>query len=271
MATNGFDKLPDCQLRLLAPCRPPPPAHPPRGSRRRPRRRRRAPPRRRPHEDAEVERALLTGGPGPVARRSGHAASRTQEARQEAQDVRAIRPWRAGSRARGHLRRRGLGRERRGGAPVGTLAARTSLPATRCATPARPRTARRDPARLRARARRAGSTRAASTSPRTAAHEPVGAAAKQGLQRELAEAKRRGNRKVGCQHSSAASFAAGTHVPRLLAAEGIDRDELTGQALRRCGPRPRTRARRRGPAPAELLGQPGAGEVRLSTSWRSHR
>ena len=57
-----------------------------------------------------------------------------------------------------------------------------------------------------------------------------GASAKQGLERALVEAKRRGDRKVGCEHILRALLSAeyGT-VPRILAAEGIDRDELTGR------------------------------------------
>jgi ATP-dependent Clp protease ATP-binding subunit ClpA len=57
-----------------------------------------------------------------------------------------------------------------------------------------------------------------------------GASAKQGLERALAEAKRRGDRKVGCEHILRGLLSAehGT-VPRILAAEGIDRDELTGR------------------------------------------
>jgi ATP-dependent Clp protease ATP-binding subunit ClpA len=55
-----------------------------------------------------------------------------------------------------------------------------------------------------------------------------GASAKQGLERALEEAKRRGDRKIGCEHILLGLLRAehGT-VPRLLAAEGIDRDELT--------------------------------------------
>ena len=57
-----------------------------------------------------------------------------------------------------------------------------------------------------------------------------GASAKQGLERALAEAKRRGDRKVGCEHILRGLLSAehGT-VPRILAAEGISRDELTGR------------------------------------------
>ena len=57
-----------------------------------------------------------------------------------------------------------------------------------------------------------------------------GASAKQGLQRAVVEAKRRGDRKVGCEHILRGLLGAehGT-VPRILAAEGISRDELTGR------------------------------------------
>ena len=57
-----------------------------------------------------------------------------------------------------------------------------------------------------------------------------GASAKRGLERALDEAKRRGDRKIGCEHILLGLLRAehGT-VPRLLAAEGIDRDELTGR------------------------------------------
>jgi ATP-dependent Clp protease ATP-binding subunit ClpA len=57
-----------------------------------------------------------------------------------------------------------------------------------------------------------------------------GASAKQGLQRALAEAKRRGDRKIGCEHILRGLLSA-EHgaVPRLLAAEGIDRGQLTGR------------------------------------------
>jgi len=57
-----------------------------------------------------------------------------------------------------------------------------------------------------------------------------GASAKQGLQRALEEAKRRGDRRIDCEHILLGLLRAehGT-VPRLLAAEGIDRDELTGR------------------------------------------
>jgi ATP-dependent Clp protease ATP-binding subunit ClpA len=55
-----------------------------------------------------------------------------------------------------------------------------------------------------------------------------GASAKQGLERALAEAKRRGDRHIGCEHILLGLLRAehGT-VPRLLAAEGIDPGELT--------------------------------------------
>jgi ATP-dependent Clp protease ATP-binding subunit ClpA len=57
-----------------------------------------------------------------------------------------------------------------------------------------------------------------------------GASAKLGLKRALDDAKQRGDRKVGCEHVLRGLLAAehGT-VPRILAAEGIDRDELTGR------------------------------------------
>ena len=57
-----------------------------------------------------------------------------------------------------------------------------------------------------------------------------GASAKRGLERAVDEAKRRGDRKIGCEHILLGLLRAehGT-VPRLLAAEGIDRDELTGR------------------------------------------
>ena len=57
-----------------------------------------------------------------------------------------------------------------------------------------------------------------------------GASAKRGLEGALEEAKRRGDRKIGCEHILLGLLRAehGT-VPRLLAAEGIDRDELTGR------------------------------------------
>jgi ATP-dependent Clp protease ATP-binding subunit ClpA len=57
-----------------------------------------------------------------------------------------------------------------------------------------------------------------------------GTSAKQGLARALEEAKRRGDRHIGCEHILLGLLRAehGT-VPRLLAAEGIDRDELTGR------------------------------------------
>jgi ATP-dependent Clp protease ATP-binding subunit ClpA len=57
-----------------------------------------------------------------------------------------------------------------------------------------------------------------------------GTSAKQGLERALVEAKRRGDKKIGCEHILRGLLAAeqGT-VPRILAAEGIDRDELTGR------------------------------------------
>ena len=57
-----------------------------------------------------------------------------------------------------------------------------------------------------------------------------GTSAKQALERALVEAKRRGDRHIGCEHILLGLLRAehGT-VPRLLAAEGIDRDELTGR------------------------------------------
>ena len=57
-----------------------------------------------------------------------------------------------------------------------------------------------------------------------------GASAKRGLERALEEAKRRGDRHIGCEHILLGLLRAehGT-VPRLLAAEGIDRDELTAR------------------------------------------
>jgi ATP-dependent Clp protease ATP-binding subunit ClpA len=57
-----------------------------------------------------------------------------------------------------------------------------------------------------------------------------GTSAKQALERAVAEAKRRGDKHIGCEHILLGLLRAehGT-VPRLLAAEGIDRDELTGR------------------------------------------
>ena len=57
-----------------------------------------------------------------------------------------------------------------------------------------------------------------------------GASAKQGLERALVEAKRRGDREIGPEHILLGLLRA-EHgaVPRILAAEGIDRDELTGR------------------------------------------
>ena len=57
-----------------------------------------------------------------------------------------------------------------------------------------------------------------------------GTSAKQGLERAVVEAKRRGDRHIGCEHILLGLLRA-EHgmVPRLLAAEGIDRDELTGR------------------------------------------
>ena len=57
-----------------------------------------------------------------------------------------------------------------------------------------------------------------------------GASAKQGLERALVEAKRRGDREIGPEHILLGLLRAehGT-VPRILAAEGIDPAELTGR------------------------------------------
>ncbi|MEA2135237.1 MAG: hypothetical protein QOC68_3146 [Solirubrobacteraceae bacterium] len=57
-----------------------------------------------------------------------------------------------------------------------------------------------------------------------------GTSAKQALERAVAEAKRRGDKHIGCEHILLGLLRAehGT-VPRLLAAEGIDRDEITGR------------------------------------------
>jgi ATP-dependent Clp protease ATP-binding subunit ClpA len=57
-----------------------------------------------------------------------------------------------------------------------------------------------------------------------------GTSAKLGLERAVKEAKRSGDTKIGTEHILAACSAAehGT-VPRILAAEGIDRAELTGR------------------------------------------
>ena len=57
-----------------------------------------------------------------------------------------------------------------------------------------------------------------------------GTSAKQALERALAEAKRRGDRKIGCEHVLRGLLSA-EHgaVPRILAAERIDPDELTGR------------------------------------------
>jgi D-alanyl-D-alanine carboxypeptidase len=54
-----------------------------------------------------------------------------------------------------------------------------------------------------------------------------GTSAKQGLERALAEAKRRGDRHIGPEHVLLGLLRA-EHgaVPRILAAEGIDKDEL---------------------------------------------
>src|SRR3954449_3295878 len=57
-----------------------------------------------------------------------------------------------------------------------------------------------------------------------------GTSAKQGLERAVKEAKRRGDKKVGCEHILRGLLAAERGaVPRILAAEGIERDELTGR------------------------------------------
>jgi ATP-dependent Clp protease ATP-binding subunit ClpA len=57
-----------------------------------------------------------------------------------------------------------------------------------------------------------------------------GTSAKQSMARAVDEAKRRGDRRIGCEHLLIGLLRAerGT-VPRLLEAEGIDRDELTGR------------------------------------------
>jgi len=57
-----------------------------------------------------------------------------------------------------------------------------------------------------------------------------GASAKRGLERALIEARRRGDRQIGCVHILLGLLRA-EHgaVRRILAAEGIDRDELTGR------------------------------------------
>jgi ATP-dependent Clp protease ATP-binding subunit ClpC len=57
-----------------------------------------------------------------------------------------------------------------------------------------------------------------------------GASAKHGLERALREAKRRGDRHIGPEHILLGLLRA-RHgaVPRILAAEGIDPDELTGR------------------------------------------
>ena len=57
-----------------------------------------------------------------------------------------------------------------------------------------------------------------------------GASAKRGLERALEEAKRRGDRHIGCEHILLGLLRAehGT-VPRLLAAEGIEPAELTAR------------------------------------------
>ena len=57
-----------------------------------------------------------------------------------------------------------------------------------------------------------------------------GTSAKQALERAVHDAKRRGDRKIGSEHVLRGLLAAehGT-VPRILAAEGIDGDDLTGR------------------------------------------
>jgi ATP-dependent Clp protease ATP-binding subunit ClpA len=57
-----------------------------------------------------------------------------------------------------------------------------------------------------------------------------GASAKQGLERALEEAKRRGERRIRSEHILLGLLRA-EHgaVPRILEGEGIDRDELTGR------------------------------------------
>src|SRR3954447_23079692 len=57
-----------------------------------------------------------------------------------------------------------------------------------------------------------------------------GASAKKSLERALVEAKRRGDRHIGCEHILLGLLHA-EHgaVPRILHAEGIARDELTGR------------------------------------------
>jgi len=57
-----------------------------------------------------------------------------------------------------------------------------------------------------------------------------GASAKQGLERALVEAKRRGDRQIDSGHILLGLLRA-EHgaVPRIIEAEGIDRDELTGR------------------------------------------
>jgi len=57
-----------------------------------------------------------------------------------------------------------------------------------------------------------------------------GASAKQGLERALEEAKRRGDRRIRAEHILLGLLRA-EHgaVPRILEGEGIDRDELSGR------------------------------------------
>jgi ATP-dependent Clp protease ATP-binding subunit ClpA len=85
-----------------------------------------------------------------------------------------------------------------------------------------------DPSELHAAIRRDGRVDVSASCRRT--RLGWGASAKRGLEGALEEAKRRGDRKIGCEHILLGLLRAehGT-VPRLLAAEGIDRDELTGR------------------------------------------
>jgi len=57
-----------------------------------------------------------------------------------------------------------------------------------------------------------------------------GASAKHGLERAFVEARRRGDRHIGTEHILLGLLRA-PHgaVPRILDAEGVDRDELTGR------------------------------------------
>jgi ATP-dependent Clp protease ATP-binding subunit ClpA len=57
-----------------------------------------------------------------------------------------------------------------------------------------------------------------------------GASAKHGLERALVEAKRRRDRHIGTEHILLGLLRAPRGaVPRILEAEGVDRDELTGR------------------------------------------